>query len=200
MSIMAMAYYSKKSSFEQPFTLSYSYWSDSNTQDWSREKIMGNWQKASLVSNTNLRYCLISEQILAQQASWYTGNPATTLLIHLLPQHGTNHGYFAKIWEQTLPWLNQKRKTNLFTTCWEILATTTMDGLGCIGKLIKNFIGLIAALWREILRNGAEENQKKEKMRNVYILWESEMVANGITEIALTQAPLPSASGQFRRE
>ena len=167
-----------------------------------------NWEKKSGESDRNpllcpiliFHYDLNSEQRLVQQASWCTENPATTLLIHLLPQHGTNHGYFAKIWEQTLPWLNQKRKTNLFTTCWEILATTTMDGLGCIGKLITNFIGLIAALWREILRNGAEENQRKEEMRIVCILWKRPLVANGITEIALTQAPLPSASGQFRPE
>ena len=45
-----------------------------------------------------------------------------------------------------------------------------MDGLGCIGELIKNFIGLIAALWREILRIGAKENQRKEEMRIVCIL------------------------------
>ena len=152
-SILAIAPYSKKASFEPPFTLSILIEVTQTLRIEAGKKIMGNWQKASLVSNTNLRYCLISEQILVQQASWYTENPATTLLMHLLPQHGTNHGYSAKIWEQTLPWLNQKRKTNLFTTCWEILATTTMDGLGCIGKLI-NFIGLIAALRREILRIG----------------------------------------------
>ena len=58
-----------------------------------------NHGKPSLVSNTNLRYYLISEQILVQQlqASWYTENRAITLLEHLMPQHGTIHGDFVKI-------------------------------------------------------------------------------------------------------
>ena len=65
---------------------------------------MGKCQKPSLVSNTNLRYYLISEQILVQQlqASWYTENRAITLLEHLQPQHGAIHGGFVKIWEPTL--------------------------------------------------------------------------------------------------
>ena len=48
-------------------------------------------------ANHDLHNYLISEQILVQQTSWYTENHAITLLIHLLPQHGTNHGGFAKI-------------------------------------------------------------------------------------------------------
>ena len=167
----------------------------------SGKESMENWQKPSLVPNTNLHYYLISEQILVQQASSYTENPATTLLIHLLPQHGTNHGYYANIWEQTLPWLNRRRKTNLFPTCWEIPAATTMDGLGCIEKLIRNSIGLIAALWKQIFRSWAEAKQvEKEKMRIVCILSKTTLLEDGMTEIALIQAPLPSASGQFRRE
>ena len=152
---------------------------------WARKtsgEIDRNLLQYSPVSNTNLHYYLISEQTLVQEASWYTENPATTLLMHLLPQHGTNHGDFAKIWEQTLPWLNQRRKTNLFTTCWEIPAATTMDGLGCIGKLIANFIGLIAALWREIFRIGNDANQVMvEAIRIVCISKEATLVENGMT-------------------
>jgi len=33
----------------------------------------------------------------------------TFIIIHLLPQHGTIHGDFAKIWEQISLWLNQSR-------------------------------------------------------------------------------------------
>jgi len=33
----------------------------------------------------------------------------TFIIIHLLPQHGTIHGDFAKIWEQILLWLHQSR-------------------------------------------------------------------------------------------
>ena len=57
------------------------------------------WQKQtfSLVSNTNLHYNLISEQILVQRASWYMENRAITLLAHLLPQYGQVHGNFVKI-------------------------------------------------------------------------------------------------------
>ena len=128
-----------------------------------------NWKKLFLVSNTNLRYCLTSEQILVQQASWYTENRAITLLVHLLPQHGTTHGDFAKIWEQTLLWLNQRMKTSLLPTCWGVLAAAAMDGLGCIGKLISNFIGLMTALRREIIRSGTMASQMVEAARVVLI-------------------------------
>ena len=90
--------------------------------------------------NINLRYCLTSEQMLVQQASWYMENGAITLLIHLLSQHGIIHGNCAKIWEQILPWLNRRIKTSFLLTCWGILAGAGMGGLGCIGKLITNFI------------------------------------------------------------
>ena len=169
-----------------------------------REKNNGidnNWQKDSVMSNTNWHNYFISEQILVQQASWYTENPATTLLIHLLLQHGTNHGYFAKFWEQTLPSLNQRRKTNLFTTCWEILAASVMDGLGCIGKLITNFIGLMAALRREIFRSGGVANQVTlAAWKIVWFLEEATLMENGVTEFALWPTSLLSASGQFRWE
>ena len=52
--------------------------------------------------NANIRYCLVSEQRFVQQALWCMENHAITLLVHLLPQHGTIHGDFVKIWEQTL--------------------------------------------------------------------------------------------------
>ena len=144
------------------------YWTDSNTQDWSRgKKITANWQKLCLASNTNLHYNLISEQILVKQASWYTENPAISLLMHLLPQHGAIHGDFVKIWEQTLLWLNQRMKTNLFTTCWGILAATALDGLGCIGELIANFIGLMTALGKEIIRSGTMANQMTLMARRI---------------------------------
>ena len=199
MSILATAYYCKKNTFKQPLIHAILFllkWLKHPGLKVGEKKNRENWKKPSLVSNTNLHYYLISEQILVQQASWYTENPATTLLIHLLPQHGTNHGHSAKIWEQTLPWSNQWRKTNLFTTCWQIQATTTMDGLGCIGKLMTNFIGLIAALRGETLATGPEANQVKvAAMRIVCILRKTTLVENGMTEYALTQTPLPSASG-----
>ena len=57
-----------------------------------------------------------------------------------------------------------------------------MDGLGCIGKLIKNFIGLIAALWKEIFRIGKDANQVKvEAIRIVCISKEATLVENGMT-------------------
>ena len=110
--------------------------------------------------NANVRYCLVSEQRCVQQASWCTENRAITLLVRLLPQHGTIHGDFVNIWEQTLQWSNPRMKTNLFTTCLGILVALTMDGLDCIGrKLIRNFIGLMAALQREIIGSGTKANQ-----------------------------------------
>ena len=52
-------------------------------------------------------------------------------------------------------------KTNLFTTCRGILVVPTMDGLDCIGgKLITNFIGLMAAL--KIIRSGTKANGDTE--------------------------------------
>ena len=77
-------------------------WSEMGKQNVQAEKVY--CQKPSLVSNTVLRYSLISEQILVQQmqASWYTESRAITLLEHLLPQHGTIQGAFVKIWEPTL--------------------------------------------------------------------------------------------------
>ena len=41
-------------------------------------------------------------QRFVEQALWCMENHAITLLVHLLPQHGTIHGDFVKIWEQTL--------------------------------------------------------------------------------------------------
>ena len=168
-------------------------------EGWGKKKSVEIDRNPLLCPILILYYDLNSEQILAQQASWYTENPATTLLLHLLPQHGANHAYFARIWEQTLPWSNQKRKTNLFTTCWEILTTTTMDGLGCIGELIKIFIGLITVLWRKIFRSGTVVNQiTVEGKKIVCFLREATLMENGVIENALKQVPLLSASGQFR--
>ena len=132
--------------------LGYRYLLNSNTRDKSQEetkkKITRNWWKLSPLSNAQIRYCPICEQKPVGQASWYTENPAIKLPVHLLPHYGAIHGDFAKIWEQTLQWFNQSLKTNLCTTCWGILATPAVDGLGCIGELIRNFTGLITALRR----------------------------------------------------
>ena len=57
-----------------------------------------------------------------------------------------------------------------------------MDGLGCIGKLITNFIGLMAALRREIIRSGAMATQVTvEAQRIVCIFQEPTMMENGMT-------------------
>ena len=160
--------------------------------------IRGNWKKLFLVYKTNLGYCLTSEQILVHQASWYTENRAITLIVHFRPQHGTIHEDFAKIRVQTLPWLSQERKTNLFTTCWRILEETAMGGLGCIGKPITNFIGLMTVLRREIIRGGTMANQV-EAWKIVGILEEATLGENGMTFLAQIPTPLLFANGQFRQ-
>ena len=188
MSILALAYCSQKSKL--PLTITHAISSGTDVLlNWLTEhtglkpgKKSGIWQKLFPVLNTNLRYCLTSEQMLVQQASWYMVNRVITLLIHLLPQHGRIQGNCAKIWEQTLPWLNQRMKTNLFPTYWEILATTSMDGLDCIGKMITNFIGLMAALRREIIRNGTTVNQMTvEATKIVCIFLREATLENGMT-------------------
>ena len=145
----------------------------------ARKKVRGKWQKQFLVSNTNLRCCLTSEQILAHQGSWYTESRAITY-IHL-PQHGTAHEDFAKHLEQTLLWLNQRMKTSFCPSCWGVLvASSAMDGLGCIGKLITNFIGLMTALRREIIRGGTMASQV-EVGRIVCISEEASLMEHGMT-------------------
>ena len=188
MSILSTAYCSQKlklplnSLFWQTFC-----WTDQTQTQGLRpgKKVRGNWQKQFLVSNTNLRYCLTSEQILAHQGSWYTENRAITL-VHRLPQHGTTHGHFARNGEQTLLWLNQRMKTSLLPTCWGVLvAPSAMDGLGCIGKLITNFIGLMTALRREIIRTGTMASQTTvEATRIVLILQEATLMEHGMTYLA----------------
>jgi len=60
-----------------------------------------------------------------------------------------------------------------------------MDGLGCIGKLITNFIGLMTALRREIIRSGTMASQiTVEATRIVLILEETTLVENGMTYLA----------------
>ena len=134
-----------------------------------KKQILRNWQNCSLVSNTNLYYYLISEETLVQQASLYTENRAIMLLIKA--EHGTIHGYFVKIREQTLPWLNQRMKTNSFTTCWGILLAPALDGLGCIGELIRNCIGLMAALRREIIISGRMASQITMEARRIVLIF-----------------------------
>ena len=74
-----------------------------------------------------------------------------------------------------------------------------MDGLGCIGKPITNFIGLMAALRREIIKGGTMANQvTKEAGRIVGILEEATLRENGMTILAQIPTPLLFASGQFR--
>ena len=165
----------------------------------NKTKKIGNWQKSTFVSNTNLHYCLTSEQILVHQASWYMPNRAIMLLIHLLT--GTIHGDFVKsfIWEQTLPWLNHRMKTDLYMTCWGILSAPAMGGLGCIGKLITNFIGLMATLRREIIRSGTMANQMTVKALRIVGISYAAIMVHGMTYLAQRQNPLLSASGQFRQ-
>ena len=130
------------------------------------------------------------------------GNGAITLLIHLLPQHGIIHGNCAKIWEQILPWLNQRIKTSFLPTCWGILAGAGMGGLGCIGKLITNFIASMTAQRREIIRIGAMAIQVTvEAMKIVCIMQNVTLIMeNGMTLLAQGPTPLLSARGQFRRK
>ena len=73
-----------------------------------------------------------------------------------------------------------------------------MDGLGCIGKPITNFIGLMTALRREIIRGGTMANQV-EAWRIVGILEEANLRENGMTILAQIPTPLLFASGQFRQ-
>ena len=77
-----------------------------------------------------------------------------------------------------------------------------MDELCCTGKLITDFIGLMATLRIEIMRSGTMANQVTvTATRIVCILTEAKLMEQGMTEVALTQKiPLLSASGQFRRE
>ena len=59
-----------------------------------------------------------------------------------------------------------------------------MRGLGYIGKLITNFIGLMTALRTEVTRTGTMANQMtKEMLRIVGIFWE---MVNGMTYRAQT--------------
>ena len=75
-----------------------------------------------------------------------------------------------------------------------------MGGLGCIGKPITNFIGLITALRREIIRGGKSANQITMKAgRIVVILEEASLGENGMTVLAQIPTPLLFASGQFRQ-
>ena len=66
-----------------------------------------------------------------------------------------------------------------------------------------NFIGLMTALRREIIRSGAMANQMTvEAMRIVENLYETAMSTwkkeNGMTNLAQISTPLLSASGQFK--
>ena len=63
------------------------------------------------------------------------------------------------------------------------MASSAMDGLGCIGKLITNFIGLMTALRREIIRGGANTSQV-EVGRIVCILEEATLMEHGMTYLA----------------
>ena len=75
-----------------------------------------------------------------------------------------------------------------------------MGGLGCIGKPITNFIGLMAALRREIIRGGTMANPMTgEARRIVGILEEATLREDGMTLLAHIPAPLLFASGQFRQ-
>ena len=67
-----------------------------------------------------------------------------------------------------------------------------------------NFIGLMTALRREIIRSGAMANQMTvEAMRIVWNLYETAMGTwkkdNGMTNLAQISTTLLSASGQFRQ-
>ena len=56
---------------------------------------------------------------------------------------------------------------------------TAMDGLGCIGKVIVNFIGLMTDLQKEIIESGTMANQMTvEVARIVCILT---LMGNGMT-------------------
>ena len=56
---------------------------------------------------------------------------------------------------------------------------TAMDGLGCIGKVIINFIGLMTDLQKEIIESGTMANQMTvEVARIVCILT---LMGNGMT-------------------
>ena len=60
------------------------------------------------------------------------------------------------------------------------MASSAMDGLGCIGKLITNFIGLMTALRREIIRGGTMASQV-EVGRIVCISEEASLMEHGMT-------------------
>ena len=77
-----------------------------------------------------------------------------------------------------------------------------MGGLGCIGKLITNFIASMTAQRREIIRIGAMAIQVTvEAMKIVCIMQNVTLIMeNGMTLLAQGPTPLLSARGQFRRK
>ena len=94
-----------------------------------------NLKRRFFLSQTNLRHCLTSEQILVHHASWYTGNRAITLLLHLLSQNGRNYLNFVKIWEQTSVVIKSQDK-NQFV--YDLLRNTGGDGTGWIALYRKD--------------------------------------------------------------
>ena len=79
--------------------------------------------------------------------------------------------------------------------------TTTTDGLGCIGKMITNFIGLMAALRR--IKNiiiGPLASQATIYMgRSVCVFEQATRKEHGMTFFAQLLAALLFASGQFEQ-
>ena len=97
-----------------------------------------------LLSQTNLRHWLTSEQILVHHASWYTGNRAITLLLHLLSQNGRIYWNFVKIWEQTSVVIKSQDK-NQFV--YDLLRNTGGDGTGWIALNRKRWWNISSALF-----------------------------------------------------
>ena len=148
MSILATAYYSKKATFEQSihailFLLKWLKHPGLKVGEKSGEIE----QKPSLVSNTN--FTLLSY--------FWTDTCPAGFLIHGKSCYYVANTSSASTWNKSRIFCQnlgadlaviKSEEENQFV--YDLLRNTkrrpVMDGLGCIGKLIKNFIGLIAAL------------------------------------------------------
>ena len=139
----------------------------------------------------------ISLQIFAQSALWYIKSHAISWLTHRLP-HGELQEVFAKIWELTLSWLNQRRKANSSTTWWT-RALLTDSGSGWSGKLMTtSFIGLMAALHivlTSLILTGTRTNLIIMETKRTVGRFLS-VSRNGMTYLALLRHILFSARSQ----
>lgn len=92
-----------------------------------------------------IRYYFISaaEQILVKHASWYTENPAITLLVHLLPHHGAIHEDFLKTWEQIdLAVINSKDESKFVYDLMRNTSDTVNGWIGLHRRADKKFYWL----------------------------------------------------------